>query len=258
MSSLRHCRLGSRERGFTDQGFTLIELLVVIAIIALLAAILFPVFSRARENARRSSCQNNVKQIMIGVAQYTQDYDETYPLLGIDTSSADVHMFRLIHPYIKSVQIFTCPSDKTRTVYPGFGTNPWSGVVDNTGFYVSYAVNGRFSSSWSTTAGGSVGVAGIAAANVAFPATTVYLTDAGTNPPTSGAGQASSWPEEDTCWILEPYDGYTSTSSRGGPITRHLDTSVVGYADGHVKSLPATAWYQFPNTPWLDPATGGS
>src|SRR5947199_3153379 len=64
----------------TKRGFTLIELLVVIAIIALLAAILFPVFSRARENARKSSCLNNVKQIGVAMMQYTQDYDEYYPL----------------------------------------------------------------------------------------------------------------------------------------------------------------------------------
>ncbi len=62
-----------------SKAFTLIELLVVIAIIAILAAILFPVFARARENARRSSCESNVKQIMLGVLQYAQDYDEKYP-----------------------------------------------------------------------------------------------------------------------------------------------------------------------------------
>ena len=63
----------------TSRGFTLIELLVVISIVALQAAILFPVFARARENARRSSCQNNLKQIGLGIMQYTQDYDEKLP-----------------------------------------------------------------------------------------------------------------------------------------------------------------------------------
>jgi prepilin-type N-terminal cleavage/methylation domain-containing protein len=61
------------------KGFTLIELLIVIEIIAILAAVLFPVFGRARENARRSSCQSNLKQIGMGLLQYTQDYDESYP-----------------------------------------------------------------------------------------------------------------------------------------------------------------------------------
>ena len=60
--------------------FTLIELLVVIAIIAILASILFPVFGRARENARRASCQSNLKQMALGLKQYTQDYDEKFPL----------------------------------------------------------------------------------------------------------------------------------------------------------------------------------
>src|SRR4028118_1774787 len=66
--------------GISRSGFTLIELLVVIAIIGILASILFPVFARARENARRSSCQSNLKQIGLGILQYTQDYDEKLPL----------------------------------------------------------------------------------------------------------------------------------------------------------------------------------
>src|SRR5688572_8152662 len=69
----------TRHRQRERSGFTLIELLVVIAIIAILAAILFPVFARARENARRASCQSNLKQIALGVKQYTQDYDEKFP-----------------------------------------------------------------------------------------------------------------------------------------------------------------------------------
>src|SRR5438874_9564256 len=95
-----------RARGRT-QGFTLIELLVVIAIIAILAAILFPAFARARENARRSSCQSNLKQIGLGMAQYTQDYDEMLPSCQMGGQGFDT----LINPYVKSAQVWKCPSD---------------------------------------------------------------------------------------------------------------------------------------------------
>ena len=88
--------------------FTLIELLVVIAIIAILAAILFPVFARARENARRASCTSNLKQIGLGVIQYQQDYDETMPRIdyGEGTKWMDI-----TQPYLKSAQVFSCPSE---------------------------------------------------------------------------------------------------------------------------------------------------
>ena len=97
------------------QAFTLIELLVVIAIIAILAAILFPVFARARENARRSSCQSNLKQIGLGVMQYTQDYDEKYPMRQYDGSDLGVAMSwrRTTYPYVKSTQIYKCPSNSS-------------------------------------------------------------------------------------------------------------------------------------------------
>ena len=94
------------------KGFTLIELLVVIAIIALLAAILFPVFNRARENARKSSCLNNMKQIGIGMAQYTQDYDETFVIVR-NTTAPYGSWGQRIFPYVKSVQVFACPSNTT-------------------------------------------------------------------------------------------------------------------------------------------------
>ncbi|RYZ85732.1 MAG: DUF1559 domain-containing protein, partial [Proteobacteria bacterium] len=113
--------------------FTLIELLVVIAIIAILTAILFPVFGRARENARRSSCQSNLKQIGLGIMQYTQDYDERMPPRRT-TNNTD--SFRtLVFPYIKSTQLFVCPSNP----------NNANNTTDNdapTSFKCSYSANG--------------------------------------------------------------------------------------------------------------------
>lgn len=88
------------------RGFTLVELLVVIAIIALLTAILFPAFARARENARRASCQSNLKQIGLGMIQYVQDYDGYQPATEVGGVSWPV----LLIPYTKSGQIFYCPS----------------------------------------------------------------------------------------------------------------------------------------------------
>ncbi len=115
------------------KGFTLIELLVVIAIIAILASILFPVFGRARENARRSSCMSNMKQLGLGLMQYTQDYDELYPW-GISVNGQGwrgVGWGGETAPYLKSRQIFVCPSDTARG----------NGNTATAGSPVSYALN---------------------------------------------------------------------------------------------------------------------
>ncbi len=128
------------------KGFTLIELLVVIAIIAILAAILFPVFARARENARRTSCMSNLKQIGLGTMQYVQDYDGKYfwRCYGDAThpnapgtvgdcvnywGPNGVTKTGFLQPYIKSTQIFSCPSGDSTTAYPsGYAYNLVAGT----------------------------------------------------------------------------------------------------------------------------------
>lgn len=107
------------------KGFTLIELLVVIAIIAILAAILLPVFARARENARKSTCTNNSKQIGMAIMQYTQDYDETFPAMNFGAGERpwttwpgtpagnnwSAVFYGGLQPYLKSQNVLLCPSD---------------------------------------------------------------------------------------------------------------------------------------------------
>jgi prepilin-type N-terminal cleavage/methylation domain-containing protein/prepilin-type processing-associated H-X9-DG protein len=105
------------------KAFTLIELLVVIAIISILAAIMFPVFARARENARRASCMSNLKQIGLGVMMYVEDYDETYPYNRL----SGVYWMDGLKPYVKNTQVFVCPSASAATstwIYEGhYGAN---------------------------------------------------------------------------------------------------------------------------------------
>jgi len=113
--------------GRARQGFTLIELLVVIAVIAILAAILFPVFAQAREKARQTACLSNMRQVALGVYLYAQDYDETLPTTGDDDRLSWIDQ---IVPYVRNDQIRRCPSDS------GFGAS--------SAHRTSYGVNNYF------------------------------------------------------------------------------------------------------------------
>lgn len=233
-----------------SSGFTLIELLVVIAIIALLAAILFPVFGRARENARKSSCLNNCKQIGLGVMQYTQDYDEMTPP-NHSTSTNPIWPHRII-PYVKSTQVFQCPSDSSK-IANTWGSGVSLGIANN--FHTSYIANYKVQL---TT--------GYALANVQKTAGTVYLCDGGTN---WNAAQAPlKWAAKAAPWILEdpttdPALGCTTcvgdptNGDWAAPSSRHLDMSNVIFLDGHAKSMVTSKWF-YGDTPWLDPARGGA
>src|SRR5262249_34189184 len=156
------------------RGFTLIELLVVIAIIAILAAILFPVFGRARENARRSSCLSNLKQIGLGIMQYTQDYDEQFPKAwrgSANTGSAATDKYKwmdAIFPYVKSEQIFNCPSHTLPVTINAVTYDSYS--FRNGTKYGSYACNSAY---WGqANPGGPIGGSSPALSALPVPATT--------------------------------------------------------------------------------------
>src|SRR5687767_7988861 len=147
--------------------FTLIELLVVIAIIAILAAILFPVFAQARDKARSSTCLSNCKQIGIAVSMYTQDYDEMYPAQrndGVFVFAAKgrdqgQNYYDELMPYCKNGQIWICPSDKP---------NPGDKASRLAPPYMGYHMNGNL-----------ITAAGLSEAAVAAPANCMLLREAG-------------------------------------------------------------------------------
>ena len=199
-------------------GFTLIELLVVIAIIAILAAILFPVFARARENARRSSCQSNLKQIGLGFIQYTQDYDEKYPVLrGGNTGNALNGVWVITQPYLKSTQIYQCPSETNgpNTTGPGGTLNPADPGYTDYGYNLSFGYDQAADSR------------GLSSAALTQSALTVMASD-------WESGRGDSW-ATGTNGVIPP-SGLMITPAGFGVTQRHLETANFLFADGHVKA----------------------
>ena len=202
------------------RGFTLIELLVVIAIISILAAILFPVFARARENARRASCQSNLKQIGLGVMQYTQDYDEKFPQYnwgGSTTPLGHGGWANTLQPYLKSVQIFQCPSEPTGAV--GMGV---TGFADyNYNLFLGW--NGAYGS-----------ITGQAA--LTQPTLTVMLADYNANSGYSWFTGVYSGSSGSNCGTTTCTAGLATFPAPAAQ--RHLDGQNYIFTDGHVK------WYK--------------
>jgi prepilin-type N-terminal cleavage/methylation domain-containing protein/prepilin-type processing-associated H-X9-DG protein len=212
-------------------GFTLIELLVVVSIISLLTAILFPVFARARENARRSSCMSNLKQMGLAFMQYTQDYDEQLPKEY--TSTAPHYWMQTLQPYIKSDQIFNCPSAN----YSYINSN------GSNSSYVSYGYNHYLSGALSSAAG--VNIAAIP--QVAITPLVVDGSYYVAGPDNTCQASTSSVAKTDAGWC-----GGTSTSfpynNDNPPMPRHLDTFNMVFVDGHAKSQKQSDWVTTVNT----------
>ena len=212
--------------GNRAQGFTLIELLVVIAIIAILAAILFPVFGRARENARRSSCLSNQKQIGLAITQYAQDYDERYPSIGNGcgpfTYCAGWHY--LVQPYVKSVQVFKCPSNTSEG--KSYAANPLAASGQSAEISNNYAA-AAFRASYNDPnftgeAFSGTNQPGRLLAELEFPAQLIAVAERlRRDNPNNGD------------WQIDP----TNAGDANALFVGHLQTGNYLFADGHAKAL---------------------
>ena len=215
-----------------QRGFTLIELLVVIAIIAILAAILFPVFARARENARRASCQSNLKQSALGMMMYTQDYDERMPYgwsgYSLYLSGSSPYAWAdSLQPYLKSTQVLQCPSESnspnTTAGYNGATPTPVRAG------YSDYFMN--------------IAAQNISDAAFNAPSLTILLGDGDNGNSNNNFDGCSANPANQdyapfgsACSTAQSYivDPYTLGAPAPG---RHLDGANYAFADGHVKWL---------------------
>jgi prepilin-type N-terminal cleavage/methylation domain-containing protein len=213
-------------------GFTLIELLVVIAIIAILAAILFPVFAQARDKARSASCLSNLKQIGTGLYMYLQDYDEAYPpnRIGMTSSGKGGYTWKeAIGPYVKNLQVFVCPSaikaGKIESACNGSTVTPTSYGTNGSLFDIDPYVKSNGDINWGVPAGRPKSVMTLSQLN--RPAQTLWLI------------------EEDRGWEACPDNGDWTIPTGGGP-DRHQCGNNWVYADSHAKYAKLSATLQ----PW--------
>ena len=209
------------------RGFTLIELLIVVAIIAILAAILFPVFARVRENARRASCASNLKQIGLAILQYAEDCNERMPRAwyGATPDASDATHYKwmdAIFPYVKSEKIFSCPSDDENDEYRlRDGAN-----------YGSYGFNAAYHD-------GSDNVKpplDVKLSRIVAPSSTVLVGDCQKNVWEVSWTNASAVQFDQTAeprWLGE--------NMGKAYVERHLETTNFLYCDGHVKAQKLAA-----------------
>jgi prepilin-type N-terminal cleavage/methylation domain-containing protein/prepilin-type processing-associated H-X9-DG protein len=233
-------------------GFTLIELLVVIAIIAILAAILFPVFAQAREKARSISCLSNTKQIGTGYMMYLQDYDETFPPhvsertapAGTpDTAAARApfsYKFKL-DPYVKNQQVYKCPSglqwpapSAGKWFTTDYGNNHNEANLPGASKQAWYQANPDFGFNETTPI-----------ATIASPAQFIVIGDAGraAGTPSRGGMYPQPWAFDDS--------GLAESSQQGRFLARHQGGGNLAYGDGHSKwTRPEKTWRSYNDNDW--------
>jgi prepilin-type N-terminal cleavage/methylation domain-containing protein/prepilin-type processing-associated H-X9-DG protein len=249
---MAHRRNGARGSALSDRsgrpaGFTLIELLVVIAIIAILAAILFPVFAKAREKARQTTCLSNTKQIGMALMQYEQDWDEANPGVWFGPASAgawsrpsDATLYYkwmdAIFPYVKSEQVFNCPSDGVNKKYVFRNRDGSNG-------YGSYAMSQAYFCAGDNYTGPASdynqGPFIMRIPMIQAPSTTVWIVDGGVP-----GIKDPSWKSYEFWWcdpneINSTFPTPKGTSPRNfqNIVARHSDMVDVIYCDGHAKAV---------------------